>query len=154
MEPSTSTVMRSANRKTRFMSCSMKRMVTSRGSAASTPKTSALSPTGMPAAGSSRSRTRGRVASARAISRRRCLPYGKQRLLEIALALATRPRVLLLDEPAAGIPVGESAEVFGVLAALPREVTILFIEHDMNLVFRFAERITVLVEGSILVEGT
>jgi len=84
----------------------------------------------------------------------RRLPYGKQRLLEIALALATRPRVLLLDEPAAGIPVGESAEVFGVLAALPREVTILFIEHDMNLVFRFAERITVLVEGSILVEGT
>jgi branched-chain amino acid transport system ATP-binding protein len=83
----------------------------------------------------------------------RSLPYGKQRLLEIAVALATRPRVLLLDEPAAGIPVGESAEIFGVLASLPREVTILFIEHDMNLVFRFAERITVLVEGSILVEG-
>ena len=84
----------------------------------------------------------------------RSLPYGKQRLLEIAVALATRPRVLLLDEPAAGIPVGESAEVLGVLAALPREVSILFIEHDMDLVFRFAERITVLVEGSILVEGT
>jgi len=84
----------------------------------------------------------------------RSLPYGKQRLLEIAVALATRPRVLLLDEPAAGIPIGESAEIFGVLAALPREVTILFIEHDMNLVFRFAERITVLVEGAILVEGT
>ena len=83
----------------------------------------------------------------------RALPYGKQRLLEIAVALATRPRVLLLDEPAAGIPVGESAEIFSVLADLPREVTILFIEHDMNLVFRFAERITVLVEGSILVEG-
>jgi branched-chain amino acid transport system ATP-binding protein len=83
----------------------------------------------------------------------RGLPYGKQRLLEIAVALATRPRVLLLDEPAAGIPVGESAEIFAVLAALPRDVTILFIEHDMNLVFRFAERITVLVEGSILVEG-
>jgi branched-chain amino acid transport system ATP-binding protein len=83
----------------------------------------------------------------------RSLPYGKQRLLEIAVALASRPRVLLLDEPAAGIPVGESAEIFGVLASLPREVTILFIEHDMNLVFRFAERITVLVEGSILVEG-
>src|SRR5882757_7072229 len=70
----------------------------------------------------------------------RSLPYGKQRLLEIAVALATRPRVLLLDEPAAGIPVGESAEIFGVLASLPRDVTILFIEHDMNLVFRFAER--------------
>jgi branched-chain amino acid transport system ATP-binding protein len=83
----------------------------------------------------------------------RSLPYGKQRLLEIAVALATRPRVLLLDEPAAGIPVGESTEVFSVLASLPRDVTILFIEHDMNLVFRFAERITVLVEGSILMEG-
>ena len=84
----------------------------------------------------------------------RALPYGKQRLLEIALALATRPTVLLLDEPAAGIPSAESAELFGVIAQLPREVTIVFIEHDMNLVFRFAERITVLVGGSVLVEGT
>ena len=84
----------------------------------------------------------------------RSLPYGKQRLLEIALALATRPRVLLLDEPAAGIPSAESAELFAVIAALPREVSIVFIEHDMNLVFRFAERITVLVGGSVLVEGT
>ena len=83
----------------------------------------------------------------------RLLPYGKQRLLEIAVALATRPRVLLLDEPAAGIPAGESTDVFSVLAALPRDVTILFIEHDMNLVFRFAERITVLVGGAILTEG-
>jgi branched-chain amino acid transport system ATP-binding protein len=82
------------------------------------------------------------------------LPYGKQRLLEIALALATRPTVLLLDEPAAGIPSAESAELFGVIAQLPREVTIVFIEHDMNLVFRFAERITVLVGGAVLVEGT
>ena len=82
------------------------------------------------------------------------LPYGKQRLLEIALALATRPRVLLLDEPAAGIPADGSAELFAVLAGLPREVTVLFIEHDMDLVFRFAERITVLVGGSILTEGT
>ena len=82
------------------------------------------------------------------------LPYGKQRLVEIALALATRPRILLLDEPAAGIPASESAELFGVLAALPRDVTILFIEHDMGLVFRFAERITVLVGGRFLVEGT
>jgi branched-chain amino acid transport system ATP-binding protein len=82
------------------------------------------------------------------------LAYGKQRLVEIALALATRPRILLLDEPAAGIPASESAELFGVLAALPREVTILFIEHDMGLVFRFAERITVLVAGKVLTEGT
>ena len=84
----------------------------------------------------------------------RNLPYGKQRLLEIALALATRPRVLLLDEPAAGIPSAESSELFGVIAALPREVSIIFIEHDMNLVFKFAERITVLVGGSVLVEGS
>jgi branched-chain amino acid transport system ATP-binding protein len=84
----------------------------------------------------------------------RALPYGKQRLLEIALALATRPRVLLLDEPGAGIPSAESAELFNVIAQLPREVTIVFIEHDMNLVFRFAERITVLVGGTVLVEGT
>jgi len=82
------------------------------------------------------------------------LPYGKQRLVEIALALATRPKVLLLDEPAAGIPAGETAEVFAVLASLPRDVTILFIEHDMDLVFRFAERITVLAGGSVLMEGT
>jgi branched-chain amino acid transport system ATP-binding protein len=84
----------------------------------------------------------------------RALPYGKQRLLEIALALATGPTVLLLDEPAAGIPSAESAELFAVIAQLPREVTIVFIEHDMNIVFRFAERITVLVGGSVLVEGT
>jgi branched-chain amino acid transport system ATP-binding protein len=84
----------------------------------------------------------------------RNLPYGKQRLVEIALALATKPRILLLDEPAAGIPAGESAELFGVIAALPRDVTVLFIEHDMELVFRFAERITVLVGGKVLTEGT
>ena len=81
------------------------------------------------------------------------LPYGKQRLVEIALALATRPKILLLDEPAAGIPAGEIAELFAVIAALPKDVTILFIEHDMELVFRFAERITVLVGGRVLTEG-
>ena len=84
----------------------------------------------------------------------RSLAYGKQRLLEIALALATRPAILLLDEPAAGIPSGESAELFGVIARLPRDVTVVFIEHDMDLVFRFAERITVLVAGKVLTEGT
>jgi branched-chain amino acid transport system ATP-binding protein len=84
----------------------------------------------------------------------RSLPYGKQRLVEIALALATKPRVLLLDEPAAGIPSAESKELFDVIARLPRDVTILFIEHDMGLVFRFAERITVLVGGKVLTEGT
>jgi branched-chain amino acid transport system ATP-binding protein len=84
----------------------------------------------------------------------RHLAYGKQRLVEIALALATRPRILLLDEPAAGIPASQTQEVFAVLAALPADVTILFIEHDMDLVFRFAERITVLVGGRVLMEGT
>ncbi|CAM5426629.1 ABC transporter ATP-binding protein [Eoetvoesiella caeni] len=84
----------------------------------------------------------------------RNLPYGKQRLVEIALALATKPKVLLLDEPAAGIPSAESAELFEVIAQLPREVTIVFIEHDMGLVFRFAERITVMVGGKVFTEGT
>jgi len=82
------------------------------------------------------------------------LPYGKQRLVEIALALAMRPQVLLLDEPASGIPAGESTEVFEIIAALPRDVTVLFIEHDMELVFRFAQRIAVLVDGKLLLEGT
>jgi branched-chain amino acid transport system ATP-binding protein len=81
------------------------------------------------------------------------LPYGRQRLVEIALALATRPRILLLDEPAAGIPAAESGAVLGAIAALPASVSVLFIEHDMGLVFRFAERITVLAAGRILAEG-
>ena len=76
----------------------------------------------------------------------------RQRLIEIALALAMRPKVLLLDEPAAGVPTGESRELFETIAQLPREVTIVLIEHDMDLVFRFAERISVLVSGAILVE--
>lgn len=84
----------------------------------------------------------------------RLLPYGKQRLVEIALALATRPRILLLDEPAAGIPAGQGAEVLGAVAALPPDVTVIFIEHDMELVFRFARRITVLAGGRVLSEGT
>ena len=82
------------------------------------------------------------------------LAYGQQRLLEIALALATRPKVLLLDEPAAGVPLGESAELFAAISGLSQEITVLFIEHDMNIVFRFASRIIVLVGGRVLVEGT
>ena len=81
------------------------------------------------------------------------LPYGQQRLLEIALALATRPRVLLLDEPAAGVPRGESAALFDAIAALSGDLTILFIEHDMDVVFRFASHILVMVGGRILVQG-
>jgi branched-chain amino acid transport system ATP-binding protein len=82
------------------------------------------------------------------------LAYGQQRLLEIALALATRPRVLLLDEPAAGVPRDESAELFAAIAALSSELTVLFIEHDMEVVFRFASRILVMVGGRIMVQGT
>jgi branched-chain amino acid transport system ATP-binding protein len=81
------------------------------------------------------------------------LAYGSQRLVEIALALATRPRILLLDEPAAGIPSAESADVLRVIDALPEEVSVLFIEHDMGLVFRFARRITVMAAGRIIAEG-
>ena len=82
------------------------------------------------------------------------LPYGKQRLVEIAIALAAEPSVLLLDEPAAGVPGGESGIIFDVIEQLPAAMAVLMIEHDMDLVFRFARRITVLVRGTILVEGT
>jgi branched-chain amino acid transport system ATP-binding protein len=82
------------------------------------------------------------------------LSYGRQRLLEIAVAVAGQPTVLLLDEPAAGIPEGESAEILAIVGGLPRDVTVLLIEHDMDLVFAFAERISVLVGGAILAEGT
>jgi branched-chain amino acid transport system ATP-binding protein len=81
------------------------------------------------------------------------LPYGKQRLVEIAIALGLRPKVLLLDEPAAGVPSHESVKILEVLETLPRDIAILIIEHDMDLVFRFARRITVLVQGTVLVEG-
>jgi ABC-type branched-subunit amino acid transport system ATPase component len=81
------------------------------------------------------------------------LPYGKQRLLEIALAFACRPQVLLLDEPAAGVPEAERHELLATIAALPEEVTVLLIEHDMDLVFSFADRISVLVNGGLLLDG-
>ena len=81
------------------------------------------------------------------------LPYGKQRLLEIATALACRPRVLLLDEPAAGVPEQERHGILAILDRLPADVTVLLIEHDMDLVFTFAQRISVLVNGALLVEG-
>jgi branched-chain amino acid transport system ATP-binding protein len=82
------------------------------------------------------------------------LAYGKQRLVEIAIALGLKPKVLLLDEPAAGVPSLESARILEVLDRLPAEIAILIIEHDMDLVFRFAQRITVLVQGQVLCEGT
>jgi len=81
------------------------------------------------------------------------LPYGKQRLVEIAIALGLKPSVLLLDEPAAGVPSLESHRILQVLDNLPKHIAILIIEHDMDLVFRFAQRITVLVQGEVLVEG-
>ena len=82
------------------------------------------------------------------------LAYGKRRLLEMAIALACEPRVLLLDEPVAGVPAGEREELLQTVAALPSDVSVLLIEHDMDLVFGFANRITVLVNGAVLTEGT
>jgi len=81
------------------------------------------------------------------------LPYGKQRLLEIAVAFACAPQVLLLDEPAAGVPEAERRDILDAIAALPADVSVLLIEHDMDLVFSFARRISVLVDGGLLVEG-
>ena len=82
------------------------------------------------------------------------LPYGKRRLLEIALAIASMPRVLLLDEPVAGVPEGERQQILETIGALPAEVTVLLIEHDMDLVFNFARSVTVLVNGAVFVEGS
>jgi branched-chain amino acid transport system ATP-binding protein len=82
------------------------------------------------------------------------LAYGQQRLLEISLALAAKPSVLLLDEPAAGVPRDQSAALFQAISGLPADITVLFIEHDMDLVFTFASRIVVMVGGRVLVEGS
>ena len=81
------------------------------------------------------------------------LPYGKQRLVEIAIALALEPTVLLLDEPAAGIPSSETHVILETIERLPPTISMLIVEHDMDLVFRVANRITVLVRGAVLTEG-
>lgn len=82
------------------------------------------------------------------------LAYGEQRLVELALALALKPKVLLLDEPAAGVPQSESHIIMSAIESLPAQLAVIFIEHDMSLVFRFASRIVVLVAGAVLVDGT
>ena len=82
------------------------------------------------------------------------IAYGRQRLVEMAVALGLKPKVLLLDEPAAGVPSAESALILDVIESLPPEIAVLIIEHDMDLVFRFARTITVLVQGAVLAEGT
>ena len=89
-----------------------------------------------------------------ALKQVRELPYGRQRLVEIAIALAQKPRVLLLDEPAAGVPSSESHLILDVVAALDPDIAVLIIEHDMDVVFRFAKEITVLVQGAVFTQGT
>jgi branched-chain amino acid transport system ATP-binding protein len=82
------------------------------------------------------------------------LSYGEQRQLEIALALATHPRLLLLDEPLAGLSVAERTAVRDLVAGIARDVTIMLIEHNMEMVMEFADVVTVLDHGQIIAEGT
>ena len=82
------------------------------------------------------------------------IAYGQQRLLEIAIATALRPKVLLLDEPAAGVPHGDTFLIENALAQLPDELAVLMIDHDMDLVFRFAKRVIVLAAGEIIFDGS
>lgn len=86
-------------------------------------------------------------------ARVRDLAYGQQRLVELAVAMALRPRVLLLDEPAAGLPASDHAMILAALDGLPDDVAVLLIEHDMTLVFSFAREITVLAEGAVIASG-
>jgi branched-chain amino acid transport system ATP-binding protein len=83
----------------------------------------------------------------------RDLAYGVQRVVEFAVALALSPTVLLLDEPAAGVPSSDYEMILEALDRLPPDVAVLLIEHDMDLVFRFAQQITVMVQGEILLTG-
>jgi branched-chain amino acid transport system ATP-binding protein len=82
------------------------------------------------------------------------LPYGRQRLVELAIAIGLKPEVLLLDEPAAGVPSAESHIILDAIERLPQHIAVLIIEHDMDVVFRFAQRITVMVGGAVFAEGT
>jgi branched-chain amino acid transport system ATP-binding protein len=82
------------------------------------------------------------------------LSYGEQRQIELLLALAGRPRALLLDEPTAGLAAAETATVVGMIQRFPRDVTVLLIEHDMDVALSLAETITVVHQGRILAEGT
>jgi ABC-type branched-subunit amino acid transport system ATPase component len=82
------------------------------------------------------------------------LPYGRQRLVELAIAIGLRPEVLLLDEPEAGVPSVESHIILDAIERLPEQIAVLIIEHDMDVVFRFAKRVTVMVSGAVFAEGT
>ena len=82
------------------------------------------------------------------------LPYGRQRLIELAIAIGLKPQVLLLDEPAAGVPSAESHIILDAIERLPEDIAVLIIEHDMDVVFRFAKHVTVMVSGAVFAEGT